>query len=67
MNRLAAIVIPPGMGMIADRWSAGASFVILGSFLLVLSVPVALITRRAMPAGSSDILSQPQSQQAEAR
>jgi sugar phosphate permease len=67
MNRLAAIVIPPGMGLIADRWGAGASFVILGSFLLVLSVPVALITRRAMPAGSSDILSQPQSQQAEAR
>jgi MFS family permease len=67
MNRLAAIVIPPGMGLIADRWGAGASFVILGSFLLVLSVPVALITRRTMPAGSSDTLSQPQSQQAEAR
>jgi MFS family permease len=67
MNRLAAIVIPPGMGLIADRWGAGASFVILGSFLLVLSVPVALITRRTIPAGSSDTLSQPQSQQAEAR
>jgi hypothetical protein len=55
------------MGLIADQWGAGASFVILGSFLLVLSVPVALITRRTMPAGSSDTLSQPQSQQAEAR
>jgi MFS family permease len=47
MNRLAAIVIPPTMGMIADRWGAGESFVILGSLLLLLSVPVALITRRA--------------------
>lgn len=47
MNRLAAIVIPPTMGMIADRWGAGESFVILGGLLLLLSVPVALITRRA--------------------
>jgi MFS family permease len=47
MNRLAAIVIPPTMGMIADRWGAGESFVILGSLLLLLSVPIALITRRA--------------------
>jgi MFS family permease len=47
MNRLAAIVIPPVMGMIADGWGAGASFVILGSFLLMLSAPIALITRRA--------------------
>jgi MFS family permease len=47
MNRLAAIVIPPVMGMIADRWGAGESFVILGGLLLLLSVPVALITHRA--------------------
>ena len=47
MNRLAAIVIPPAMGAIADRWGAGESFVILGSLLLLLSAPVALITRRA--------------------
>ena len=47
MNRLAAIVIPPVMGMIADRWGAGESFVILGSLMLLLSVPVAVITRRA--------------------
>ncbi len=47
MNRLAAIVIPPVMGAIADRWGAGESFVILGSLLLLLSAPVALITRRA--------------------
>ena len=47
MNRLAAIVIPPVMGMIADHWGAGESFVILGGLLLLLSVPVSLITRRA--------------------
>jgi MFS family permease len=47
MNRLAAIVIPPLMGMIADRWGAGESFVILGTLMLLLSIPVALITRRA--------------------
>jgi MFS family permease len=53
MNRLAAIVIPPVMGMIADRWGAGESFVILGSLMLSLSVPVALITRRAARSASA--------------
>jgi MFS family permease len=53
MNRLAAIVIPPVMGAIADRWGAGESFVILGSLLLLLSAPVALITRRAARAAST--------------
>jgi len=48
MNRLAAIVIPPAMGAIADRWGAGESFVILGGLLLLLSAPVGLITRRAV-------------------
>ena len=47
MNRLAAIVIPPAMGAIADQWGAGSSFLILGTVLLILSGPVALITRRA--------------------
>jgi fucose permease len=47
MNRLAAIVIPPVMGAIADHWGAGQSFVILGTVLIVLCVPVTLITRRA--------------------
>ena len=54
MNRLAAIVIPPAMGAIADRWGAGESFVILGVLLLLLSVPVALITRRAGPLQQSE-------------
>ena len=48
MNRLAAIIIPPAMGGIADRWGAGPSFVILGTILIVLCAPVALITRRAV-------------------
>jgi MFS family permease len=47
MNRFAAIVIPPTMGMIADRWGAAESFLILGSLMLLLSVPIALMTRRA--------------------
>src|SRR5713101_5806797 len=67
MNRLAAIVIPPAMGAIADQWGAGASFVILGTVLLVLSAPVALITRRAARVEKSVILSQPQNPQSEAR
>jgi UMF1 family MFS transporter len=53
MNRLAAIVIPPTMGVIADRWGAGESFIILGSLLLLLSVPVALIARRAVRSVSA--------------
>jgi hypothetical protein len=48
MNRLAAIVIPPAMGAIADHWGAGQSFVILGTVLLVLCAPVTLITRRSV-------------------
>jgi len=67
MNRLAAIVIPPAMGAIADQWGAGASFVILGAILLMLSAPVALITRRAARDETSVILSQPQNPQSEAR
>jgi MFS family permease len=46
-QRLTAILIPPLMGGIADRWGAGESFAILGAFLLLLCVPLALITRRA--------------------
>jgi MFS family permease len=46
MNRLAAIVIPPVMGVIADGWGTTASFVILGIFLALLCLPIARITRR---------------------
>jgi MFS family permease len=53
MNRLAAIVIPPVMGAIADHWGAGQSFVILGTVLIVLCAPVTLITRRAARTATS--------------
>jgi predicted MFS family arabinose efflux permease len=46
MNRLAAIVIPPVMGVIADGWGTTASFVVLGIFLALLCLPIARITRR---------------------
>ena len=47
MNRLAAILIPPAMGLIADWWGETLSFVVLGTFLLLLCVPIVWITRRA--------------------
>jgi MFS family permease len=53
MNRLAAIVIPPVMGAIADHWGAGRSFVILGAVLIVLCAPVTLIARRAAQTAAS--------------
>jgi fucose permease len=39
-------VIPPVMGAIADSWGVSESFFILGAFMLLLCVPVALIIRR---------------------
>jgi MFS family permease len=50
-QRLTSILIPPLMGAIADRWGASESFFILGTFMLLLCVPLALISRRA--AGSA--------------
>jgi MFS family permease len=46
-QRLTSILIPPLMGGIADRWGASESFVILGAFMVLLCVPLALLTRRA--------------------
>lgn len=46
MNRLAAIVIPPVMGVIADAWGATASFVTLGAVLMLLCVPITRLTQR---------------------
>jgi MFS family permease len=46
LNRLAAIIIPPIMGVIADGWGATTSFVIIGIGLALLCLPVASITRR---------------------
>jgi fucose permease len=55
MNRLAAIVIPPAMGAIADHWGAGQSFVILGTVLIMLCAPVTLITRRAARTATNQV------------
>ncbi len=45
-QRITSIAIPPLMGAIADRCGVGASFFILGGFLLLLCLPLALIIRR---------------------
>jgi MFS family permease len=47
MNRLAAILIPPVMGAIADWWGTTESFVVLGVFLLLACAPIVQITRRS--------------------
>jgi hypothetical protein len=67
MNRMAAIVIPPTMGAIADQWGARSSFLIRGTVLLALSAPVALITRRATRLAAAGPLPQSQSPQTEVR
>ncbi|HEV2334354.1 MAG TPA: MFS transporter [Stellaceae bacterium] len=45
-QRFTSIAIPPLMGAIADRCGVGASFYILGGFMLVLCVPLAVIIRQ---------------------
>jgi MFS family permease len=47
-QRLTSIVIPPLMGGIADHWGVSESFLILGALMLLLCVPLALLTRRAV-------------------
>jgi MFS family permease len=47
-QRLTSIVIPPLMGAIADHWGVSESFLILGALMLLLCVPLALLTRRAV-------------------
>ncbi|HML10217.1 MAG TPA: MFS transporter [Stellaceae bacterium] len=54
INRLAAIVIPPIMGVIADAWGTTSSFVILGVFLALMCLPVARVTRRGMQPAAAD-------------
>src|SRR5437016_5155201 len=53
MNRLAAILIPPIMGVIADWWGATESFVVLAVFLLLACVPILRITRRAAASATA--------------
>src|SRR6185312_14324555 len=47
MNRMSAIIVPPIMGGIADHWGITTSFVVLGTFLILLCIPIIRITRRA--------------------
>ncbi|MGH7065882.1 MAG: MFS transporter [Stellaceae bacterium] len=52
-QRLTSILVPPVMGRIADRWGAGDSFFVLGAFMLVLCIPLALIIRRTARASAA--------------
>ncbi len=51
-QRLTSIVIPPLMGGIADHWGVSESFFILGTLMLLLCVPLALLTRRVVRSAS---------------
>jgi len=51
-QRLTSIVIPPLMGGIADHWGVSESFFILGALMLLLCVPLALLTARAVRSAS---------------
>lgn len=46
MNRLSAIIVPPVMGLIADRWGMGQSFLIVGAALLFLCGLIAVWVSR---------------------
>jgi hypothetical protein len=45
-QRFTSIVVPPIMGAIADRAGVSESFLVLGRFMLLLCIPLALIIRR---------------------
>ena len=45
-QRFTSIVVPPIMGAIADSSGVSESFLILGGFMLLLCIPLALIIRR---------------------
>jgi MFS family permease len=51
VTRVAAIAVPPLMGLIADHTTLALSFYILGALMLALCVPLALLTRRVERAG----------------
>jgi MFS family permease len=46
-QRLTSILIPPLVGWIVDRWGASESFVIFCAFMMLLTIPIALITGRS--------------------
>ena len=45
-QRFTSIVVPPIMGAIADRSGVSESFLVVGGFMLLLCIPLALILRR---------------------
>jgi MFS family permease len=45
-QRFTSIVVPPIMGAIADSSGVSESFLVLGGFMLLLCIPLALIIRR---------------------
>lgn len=45
-QRFTSIAVPPIMGGIADRYGVSESFFVLGGFMLLLCIPLALIIRR---------------------
>jgi sugar phosphate permease len=45
-QRFTSIVVPPIMGAIADRSGVNESFFVVGTFMLLLCIPIALIIRR---------------------
>jgi hypothetical protein len=53
-QRFTSIAIPPIMGVIADRSGVSESFLILGGFMLLLCVPLALIIHRVGRRRSHD-------------
>lgn len=53
-QRFTSIVVPPIMGTIADRSGVSESFFVLGGFMLLLCIPLALIIRRVGSRQSLD-------------
>jgi MFS family permease len=47
LNRLAATIVPPLMGVVADLWGIGNSFLIIGAVLIGICGIIALGVRRA--------------------
>ena len=53
-QRFTSIVVPPIMGVIADRSGVSESFLVLGGFMLLLCIPFAMIIRRVGSRQSLD-------------
>ncbi|MBV9555302.1 MAG: MFS transporter [Alphaproteobacteria bacterium] len=53
-QRFTSIAIPPLMGAVADRVGVAQSFFIVGGFMLLLCVPLAMTIRRLGRRGSSE-------------